>query len=86
MLNASGSRWLILEREIDEETTAGDVLEALASSYAEFRKTVFNPDTMRVSNQVMVILNGNLLRSAELTAVKLNDGDSIILLPVYSGG
>jgi len=85
-LNAQGSDLVILEKEIGEEATIGDILTDLAFSYTDFRKVVFNPDTGKVSDQVNVVLNNNLLQFPEVTEAKLNDGDSIIILPVYSGG
>ena len=86
MLNAQGSDLVILEKEIGEETTIGDLLAALAVSYADFRKVVFNPDIGKVSDQVIVILNGSLLQLPDVTEAKLNDGDSVSLIPVFSGG
>ena len=86
MLNAQGTGWLILEREIGEGTTIGDLLADLASSYTNFRKSVFNPDLGEVSDQVIVILNNDLLQLPDVTEAKLNDGDSISLLPVFAGG
>lgn len=86
MLNAQGSDLFVLEKEIGEETTIGDLLADLAFSYTDFRKVVFNPDTGKVGDQVNVILNNQLLQLPEVTEAKLSDGDSIIILPVYSGG
>ncbi len=86
MLNAQGSDLSVLEKEIGEETTIGDLLADLAFSYTDFRKVVFNPDTGKVGDQVNVILNNQLLQLPEVTEAKLSDGDSINILPVYSGG
>jgi len=85
-LDAQGSDLVILEKEIGEETTIGELLAHLAVSYTNFRKVVFNPDTGKVSDQVNVVLNNNLLQFPEVTDTELNDGDSVIILPVYSGG
>ena len=86
MLNEHGSGWFTLEKEIGKETTIGDLLADLAFSHTDFRKMVFNPDVGKVSDQVIVILNDSLLQLPDVTEAKLNDGDSISLLPVYSGG
>ncbi len=86
MLNEQGSGWFILEKEIGEGATIGDVLADLAFSYTDFRRAVFNPDAGKVSDQVNVILNDNLLQLPGVTETKLNNGDSIIILPVYAGG
>ena len=86
MLNAGSSDWLVLEKEIGEKTTVGDLLAELTSGYDGFRRVVFNPDVGKVSDQVLVFLNDSLLLEADVTEAKLNDGDSITLLHVYSGG
>lgn len=86
ILDAKGSDLVVLEKKIGEDATIGDLLADLASSYSDFRKAVFNPDTGKISNQINVVLNNNLLQFPEVTEAKLNDGDSIIILPVYAGG
>ena len=86
MLNEQGSGWFTLEKEIEEGATIGDLLADIAFSYTDFRKAVFNPDAGKVSDQVNVILNDSLLQLPGVTETKLNDGDSIIILPVYAGG
>ena len=85
-LDAQGSDLVILEKKIGEEATIGSLLADLAVSYTDFRKVVFNPDTGKVGDQVNIVLNNNLLQFPEVTEAKLNDGDSIIILPVYAGG
>ena len=86
MLNEPDSEWLTIEKELEEGTTIGNLLVGLALSYTDFRKVVFNPDIGRVSDQVMVFLNDSLLQGSDVTEARLNDGDSIMLLPVYAGG
>ncbi len=86
IFNASGSDWLVFEQEIEEGATIGDLFAVLALSYIDFSKVVFDTDKGKVSDQVMVILNDSLLQSTDLRVVKLNDGDNIILLPMYIGG
>ena len=86
MLNEPGTDWLIIENEIEDGTTIGDLLEGLASSYPGFRKVVFNPDAGEVSEQVLVVLNDELLQEPDVSESKLNDGDRVILLHVYTGG
>ncbi len=85
-LNEERSDFFICEKEIGEGATMGDLLADLAFSYADFRKVVFNPDIGKISEQVMVILNDSLLQFPDGTEAKLNDGDSVIFLPVYTGG
>ena len=85
-LNEKSSDWCVFEKEIGEGATMGDLLAELTSSYDGFRKAVFNPDIGKISDQIMVFLNDNLLQDPGVTDAKLNDRDSIMFLPVYSGG
>ncbi len=86
IFDGQGSDWLILEKEIGEGATIGDLLAELAFSYADFRKAVFDPDTGKVSDQIMVILNDSLLQFTDMTEAKLDGGETVIIIPVYSGG
>ena len=86
MLNVESSDWVIFEKEIGKEATIGDILTGLASSYTDLRKLVFNPDTGKAGEEVIILLNDNLLQFPGATETRLNDGDSILILPVYPGG
>ena len=86
MLNEHGSGWFTLEKEIGEGATIGDLLAELALGSPEFRKAVFDPDTGKSSRQVMVFINKSILQYSDIAETKLNDGDSVMLLPVYLGG
>jgi molybdopterin converting factor small subunit len=86
MLGVKNYDWLTVEKNIGEGTTVRDLLAELASSHAEFRKTAFNPETGKISNQVMLILNDSFMHFTDVTEARLNDGDSIVMIPVYDGG
>ncbi len=86
VLNAEGSDWIIFEKEIGEWATISDLWADLALGHTDFRKVVFDPCTGKVGDQVIVVLNGSLLQLSDVTEVKLKDGDTVILLPVFSGG
>ena len=86
MLNAPGTDWLIIDKELEEGATIDDLLADLASNYPGFPKVIFNPDAGEVSDQVLVILNDSLLPGPDVAKTRLNDGDCITLLQVYSGG
>ena len=85
-LKAPGSGWFILEREIREGATVGDLLAELASSYNGFSKVVFDPAVGEVSDPLMLLLNDNLMPESNITQIKLSDGDSIMLMDVVAGG
>lgn len=86
MLNVEGSDLVTVEKEIGEEATISEIFTGLAYSYTDFRKAVFDPDTGKVGDEVNIFLNKNLLQFPTGTETKLNNGDSILILPVYSGG
>ncbi len=86
MLDAQSSDCLILEKKIGEGATIGDLLADLASSYTDFGEMLFDSATGKISDQLNVVLNDSLLPFPDMAEAKLNDGDSVILLPVYSGG
>jgi hypothetical protein len=85
-LNSSGSHWLILEREIGEVSTIGDLFTELAFDYAEFRKVVFDPDIGKINDQIVVVLNDKLLNFPNIKESILNEGDTLVLVPMYAGG
>jgi len=86
MLNAGGSDWSVLEMHIGEVTTIETLLADIAISNARFRKAVFDPDSGQVNKLINIILNDRLLQFSEVTGTKLNDGDTLLLLPIYAGG
>ena len=85
-LNASGAEWLILEKEIGERSTIGDIFSNIALDDTEFRKVVFDPETATLNNLVVVVLNNTALHNVSITDTKVRDGDIVILLPVFMGG
>ena len=86
VLNVQGSNWINIEKEAEDWATIGDLLSDLAFSNTDFRKYVFNPFTGKLSDEVMVALNSNLLQLSDVTAVKLKNGDKVVLLPMITQG
>ena len=86
MLNPRGSGSLVIERDLEEGATVGSLLADLALGHPNFRAALFNPDAGTVSDQVVVVLNDSLLQCPDVTTVKLNDGDKVMLLPQFAGG
>jgi sulfur carrier protein ThiS len=86
MMNVKSSDWDIIERKLPEGATIGSLLSELALTYADFRKAIFDPDAKKVSEELHVVLNDTLLQCEDVTAVKLNDGDMVTIVPVYQGG
>ena len=75
-----------MEKEIGERTTVNELLSALVLTSPGFRESVFNPDVGLVNEQMNVVLNNELLTYAEISQTTLADGDTVTLLPIYSGG
>ena len=86
MLEAPGSDWSVLELEVGAGTTIGELLGRLASGNADFSQAVFNPATTRVNSLINIFLNDSLLPVTEMTTARLNDGDTLLILPLYAGG
>ena len=86
ILDAQNSDWLILDREIGEKTTIGDMLRDFSSAHTDFHKMVFNPATGKISDEIYVVLNDNLLQFPDVTETEVKDGDIVTLVPVYAGG
>ena len=82
--NAPG--WLVLDKELGDGATLGDLLADLVTNYPYLRNIVFNQETGAVSDQIMVILNDTLIQDADVIRHELSEGDSVTLLPLYAGG
>jgi molybdopterin converting factor small subunit len=78
--------WFVQDREVGEETTVRDLLTELALINPMFRSAVFDPDEGTVSEGINLILNQKLLNIPLEIGTKLNDKDTIVLLPSLSGG
>ncbi len=78
--------WLIVERQINDGMTLGKALATLAQEYDGFERMIFDPGTGKISDDINVVLNNTMLISPKAYDVHLNDGDNIVLVPIYSGG
>ena len=77
---------VILEMELGDGTTVRDLLEELAAQDQEFRQVLFNPNTGRLAGHIALILNGRLVELAGGLEAKLRPGDTVQLMPGFSGG
>jgi len=85
-LAAERSGRVILEREIDDDTTVKDLLEDIASQNQAFKEALFDAKTGRLAGHISLILNGRFLELAGGLEAKLRPGDIIRLMPGFSGG
>jgi len=89
-LNASvggdGIDSVILNREMEEGSRVGDVLCRLATEYQSFGALFFDLQTRKLSGQVAVVLNDQLLEVLQALDTEIQEGDVIRLFPLLAGG
>lgn len=76
----------ILKKKVKPGTTIHELFSELAAEYPEFRKTVYDPGTNSLNDQVMIIVNGKLVQTSDLRSRPLQDNDSITISPIMVGG
>jgi molybdopterin converting factor small subunit len=86
MINPGATEDFVLERELGKETTVSGLLTEFALNNSTFRQIVFNPDAGMISDQLNIVLNQQLLHLPTEMDTRLNDGDVVTLIPVYTGG
>ncbi len=75
------------EFELGEGAFLSDLLNKLAGIYGEaFRREVFEPGLRDVKTGFVVTVNGVLMGQLRGVNTRLNDGDSVILMTLMSGG
>jgi molybdopterin converting factor small subunit len=75
------------EIQISKNATLYDLLISLIARYGDsFKIYVFNPSNTGVSDDVLLNING--VPSSQLKGLKtrLNNGDEVALMPLFSGG
>lgn len=75
-----------LDRHVCEGTTVGDLLNEVASQNPEFGKVIFGAGTGRVVGYISVVLNDQFLELAGGMEALLEPGDTVRLMPGFSGG
>ncbi len=86
VFGGQGSGRLVLEENIKEGATIGDLVRKLASEHQAFSDVVFDTKTDKLSGYVMIVLNDRMVEALKGLETKIKDGDIIKLLPVISGG
>ena len=77
---------LTLTQEISQGATARQVLEAMAADNRRFREVVFSAKTGQPAGYIMLLLNGRLIELAGGMEAELKPGDTLRLIPGFSGG
>ena len=72
-----------ITRELNADSTLGEVLEELARKYGKDFKTIIYPKTGHVSADILVMLNGQSVRKVD---IQLKDRDVIMISVPVGGG
>ena len=73
--------------EIADSATVLELLRKLSSQYgATFENEIFQADQQELRDDMIIAVNGALLRHTSVLATKLHAGDTIALLPMFPGG
>ena len=77
---------VVLEKEVRDGATVGDLLEEITSRKQELRELLFDVQTGRLSGYIGLILNGRFLELAGGLETKLQEGDNMRLMLAIRGG
>jgi molybdopterin converting factor small subunit len=80
-----GSR-TVIEQEIGEGATVGDVLADLVSQNEALGAILFDGSSGRLAGHISVILNGHFLEVKGGLETRVRAGDTVRILPAYTGG
>jgi molybdopterin converting factor small subunit len=76
----------IKEECVEEEATIGQLLDHLAKCYPPIARHVFDMQVKKLSPNVVVIYNDQVISPHIVHEQVLKDGDKVKVLPIYSGG
>ena len=72
---------------LENDATVCDLLNTLAKIHGSpFHKTLYEPGAADLKGNIILAVNGLLLNQLSGLETKLKDGDSVVLMPIVSGG
>ena len=74
------------EVEVEKGATIRQLLDVLARNNSFFAQEIFDLETKRLQDSVVMTYNGRVISACEAYERILDDGDKITILPVYPGG
>ena len=77
---------LVLEENIEEGTTIGNLIRKLAKEHQAFGDIIFDTRTDKLSGHVVITLNDRFVETIASLDTRIQDGDAIRLFPVIAGG
>lgn len=75
-----------LELALSDGATIRELLEAASADDPQFKEMLWNARTGRVAGHIAVILNGRFVELAGGLDARLAPGDTVQLMPGFSGG
>ena len=75
-----------MERDVDEGATIRDLLEEIISDNREVREVLFEAGTGRLAGYIALVLNGRFVELSGGLDTELKPGDTLRLMPGFSGG
>jgi molybdopterin converting factor small subunit len=82
----AGAAHLILEEDVAGAISLGDFLTALAPKYPAIGTVILDLGARQLFEHVSVVHNDTVLGSAAVLEERIEAGDSLVLLPAFSGG
>jgi len=84
--NDQRSGRVVLDRDVTDGATLRDLLEEIASPNERFKAVLFDPETGSLAAHICLILNGRFLQLMGGLEAKLRPGDTVRVMPAFSGG
>lgn len=82
----AGAGHLILEEEVAGALSLGDLLISLVPKYPAIGTVILDLGARQLFEHVSVVHNDTVLGSAAVLEERIEAGDSLVLLPAFSGG
>jgi len=71
---------------IEKNTKLGEIIQRLASSSEDFRRSLIDPELGTPLPNAVILLNGKDISAFDGLETLVGDGDEIALIPVIHGG
>jgi molybdopterin converting factor small subunit len=83
--DGTGATHVVQEHEVVEGSTVGELLDRLAADNSSFCSILYEPDG-KLAAHISIIINSRLFELSGGLATELHSGDTVRLLPAFSGG
>ena len=77
---------VVLEKAVRDGTTVRALLEDICTGNPAFRDVLYDAKTGRLAGYIGVVLNGRFLELSGGLEAKVEPGDTIRVMPGFSGG